>query len=47
MNQVKLKELIKETKVVLPLYVLRMYKDFNLTSDELILLTYLYDKDNR
>ena len=45
MNQVKLNSLIREKKIVIPLYVLRMYKDFNLTSDEEILLIYLYDQD--
>ncbi len=45
MNQVKLNELIQEEKVVLPLYFLRMYKDFNVSLDEFILLAYLYNKD--
>ena len=45
MNQVKLNELIQEEKVVLPLYFLRMYKDFNINLDEFVLLAYLYNKD--
>ena len=45
MNQVKLNELIQEEKVVVPLYFLRMYKDFNVNLDEFILLVYLYNKD--
>ena len=46
MNQVKLNDLVKEKKVVLPLYFLKMYKDFNLNIDEFILLSFLYDQDN-
>lgn len=45
MNQVKLNEYVKERKIVIPLYFLKMYKEFNLNIDELVLLFYLYDKD--
>lgn len=45
MNQVKLKDFIKEEKIVTPLYVLRLYKDLDITKDELILLMYLYNQD--
>ena len=45
MNQVKLNELIKNKTISIPLYVLRMYQEFNLNVDELILLFFLYDKD--
>lgn len=45
MNQVKLNNLIKEPKIVLPLYVLKTLKKYNLTSDEIIVLIYLYDKN--
>ncbi len=45
MNQVKLKEIIQDKKIVIPLYVLRIYKDFNLSKDEIILLIYLFDKN--
>ena len=45
MNQVKLNDLVKEKKVVLPLYFLKMYKDFNLNIDEFVLLSFLYDQD--
>ena len=45
MNKLKLNTLIKEKKIVIPLYVLRMYKEFNLSIDELVLLIYLYDQD--
>lgn len=46
MNQIKLKDLISEQKCVIPLYVLKMCKNLKLTSNELILLIYLYDKNN-
>ena len=45
MNQVKLNELIKNKTISIPLYVLRICKEFNLTTDEMILLFFLYDKD--
>ena len=45
MNQVKLNELVKSKIINIPLYVLRMYQEFNLNSDELVLLFFLYDKD--
>lgn len=47
MNQAKLKELIKDKKVTLPLYLLRMYKEFNINLDEFVLLIYLFDKDGQ
>ena len=46
MNQIKLKDLISEQKCVIPLYFLKMCKNLKLTSNELILLIYLYDKNN-
>ena len=45
MNQVKLNELIKSKIINIPLYVLKMYKEFNLTTSEMVLLFFLYDKD--
>ncbi len=45
MNQVKLNELVKSKTITIPLYVLRMYKEFNLSVDEIVLLFFLYDKD--
>ena len=45
MNQVKLNELIKNKAISVPLYVLRMFQEFNLTSSELSILFFLYDKD--
>lgn len=46
MNQVKLKELIKNKSINIPIYVLRMYREFNLNVDEIVLLFFLYDKDS-
>lgn len=45
MNQVKLKELISEKKIVIPLFMLKKIKEFNINIDEFILLLYLYDED--
>lgn len=45
MKEVKLNELIKSKVVSIPLYALRIFKDFNLTVDEMLLLLFLYDKD--
>ena len=45
MNQVKLNELIKSKMISIPVYVLRVLKEFNLTMDEIVLLLFLYDKD--
>ena len=45
MNQIKLKDYIKEEKIVTPLYVLRLYKELDLTKDEMLLLMYLYNQD--
>ena len=45
MNKVKLNNLIKEGNIVIPLYIFKLYKKFNLTLDEFIILMYLYNKD--
>ena len=47
MNQVKLNELIKSEIINIPLYILKMYKEFNLNVDEMILLLFLYNKDDK
>lgn len=47
MNQVKLNELIKGEMINVPLYVLKIYKEFNLATDEIILLLFLYNKDKK
>lgn len=44
MNKVKLNDLIKDGNIVIPLYMLRLYKKYNLTLDEFIFLMYLYNK---
>lgn len=46
MNQVKLKELIKEKRVTIPLYLLKILKKIDLSTSEVLLLLYLYDKDH-
>ena len=46
MNQIKLKNLISEQKCVIPLYFLKMCQGLNLSTPEMILLIYLYDKNN-
>ena len=45
MNKVKLNNLIKEGNIVIPLYIFKLYKKFNLTLDEFIIMMYLYNKD--
>ncbi len=45
MNQLKIKELISEKKIVIPLYVLKKYQDFNLNINEFVLLLYLFNED--
>ena len=43
MNGTKLNEIIKNKKIVIPLYFLRMCNEFDLNKNELLLLLYLYD----
>lgn len=45
MNKVKLNNLIKEGNIVIPIYIFKLYKKFNLTLDDFIILMYLYNKD--
>jgi len=45
MNKVKLNGLIKDGNIVIPLYMLRLYKKYNLNLDEFIFLMYLYNKN--
>ncbi len=45
MNQVRLNELIKSKMINIPVYVLRILKEFNLTIDEMLLLLFLYNSD--
>lgn len=45
MNKVKLNDLIKDGNIVIPLYMLRLYKKYNLNLDEFIFLMYLYNKN--
>ena len=46
MNGVKLNEIIKDKKIVIPLYFLRICKEFDLNTNELLLLLYLYDMND-
>ncbi len=46
MNQTKLNDLIKSKIINIPLYAIDVYREFNLSIDEFILLLYLYNKDN-
>lgn len=45
MNKVKLNDLIKDGNIVIPLYMLRLYKKCNLNLDEFVFLMYLYNKN--
>lgn len=45
MNKVKLNDLIKDGNIVIPIYMLRLYKKYNLNLDEFIFLMYLYNKN--
>jgi len=45
MNKVKLNDLIKDGNIVIPLYMLRLYKNYNLELDEFVFLMYLYNRN--
>lgn len=45
MNKVKLNNLIKDGNIIIPLYMLRLYKKYNLELDEFVFLMYLYNKN--
>jgi len=45
MNKVKLNELVKDGNIVIPLYMMRLYKKYNLGLDEFVFLMYLYNKN--
>lgn len=45
MNKVKLNDLIKDGNIVIPIYMLRSYKKYNLQLDEFVFLMYLYNKN--
>ena len=46
MNGTKLNEIIKEKKIFIPLYFLKMCQSLELNKDELLLLLYLYDMND-
>ena len=45
MKEAKLNELIKSRVVNIPVYVLKILKEFNLKTDEMLLLLFLYNHD--
>jgi len=45
MNQVKLSELIKDRIINIPVYVMGIVRNFNLTTDEMLLLLLLYNQN--
>lgn len=45
MNKVKLNDFIKDGNIVIPLYMMRSYKKYNLNLDEFVFLMYLYNKN--
>ena len=45
MNKVKLNDLIKDGNIVIPIYMLRLYKKYNLELDEFVFLMYLYNRN--
>ena len=47
MNQVKLKEFIKDKSIVVPGFLLRQYQKLNLELDEFVMLLFLLDKDGQ
>lgn len=45
MDKVKINEIIKNTSINIPIYIFRLYKTFNLTLEEFLVLMYLYNKN--
>lgn len=45
MNKVILDDIIKDGNIVIPLYMMRLYKKYNLNLDEFVFLMYLYNKN--
>ena len=45
MNKVKLNDLVKDGNIVIPLYMLRLYKKYDLNLEEFVFLMYLYNKN--
>ncbi len=46
MNKVKLNDLIKSGNIVIPTYLFKIYKNFNLSMEEFVFLMYLFNKGN-
>ena len=47
MKSSKLLEFFKDGNIVIPIYFLKRYREFNITSDEFIFLMYLYNLGNK
>ena len=45
MDKIKLNDIIKDGNIVIPIYLLRLYKKYNLKLDEFVFLMYLYNKN--
>lgn len=45
MNKVKLNDIVKDGNIVIPLYLFKLYKEYNLTLEEFVMLMYLYNKN--
>ena len=46
MKSSKLLDLLKTGNIVIPIYLLKYYKDFALTMDEFVFIMYLYNQGN-
>ncbi len=47
MNKTKLNRVIGDGNIVIPLYMLKFYKNLNLTMEEFVFLMYLYNKQDK
>ena len=45
MNKIKLNSLVQDGNIVIPLYIFKLYKKYNLGLDEFVILMYLYNKN--
>ena len=46
MNKAKLNKVIGDGNIVIPLYILKYFKKFDLTMEEFIFLMYLYNRQD-
>ena len=47
MNKTKLNKVIEDGNIVIPIYILKFFKKFNLSMEEFIFLMYLYNKQDK